>query len=365
MSGIDQPIEAIAEFKLVANRYARSSVAPFALLHSSRIKTKMLDYVGARNDLGQLIEQYPDAEISDAAYLYLAEATMKAGYFEEALKLYKKVYNLDMSLTSQTKAALGAGKCSYRINDYESAEKWLERYIKFEKDKKEKIYSAYYLLGKSTISMEKYTKACRAFESALKGPLNREEYIDSVSELIEAYKAEDDYVAALYVIESVRDEIFSENEMIELQLIRVDILRSMGLVDKAMRILGDKADYITDTNLKVKVLYELTKCQIAAKELDAARKTLTQVLTLAESGPLAHQAAIDLASVCYEKGFDSQVVSVCSQLLDLNPSEEIKQKALYLLAVAYDRQNNYDKAVLALIGEWSKADLPKEKAVQK
>ncbi|MHC4637006.1 MAG: tetratricopeptide repeat protein, partial [Planctomycetota bacterium] len=36
MFGIDQPIEAIAEFKLVANRYAQSSAAPFALLHSSR-----------------------------------------------------------------------------------------------------------------------------------------------------------------------------------------------------------------------------------------------------------------------------------------------------------------------------------------
>jgi tetratricopeptide (TPR) repeat protein len=365
MFGIDQPIEAIAEFKLVANRYAQSSAAPFALLHSSRIKTTLLDYAGAKNDLGQLIEQYPEAEISDSAYLYLAQATMKAGYYEEALRLYKKVYNLDMALTSQTKAALGAGKCSYRINDYEGAEKWLQRYIKFAKDKKESLYSAYYLLGKSTIAMGKHAKACAAFKSALKGPLTREEYMDSVSKLIQAYKAQDDYVAALYVIENVRDEIFSKNEIIELQLVRVDILRSMGLVDKAMRILGDKADHITDTNLKVKVLYELIKCQIAAKELDTARKSLTQVLTLTESGPLAHQAAIDLASVCYEKGDDAQAVSVCSQLLDLYPSEEIKQKALRLLAAAYDRQNNYDKAILALAGEWTKADSPKEEAVQK
>ncbi|MCX5634584.1 MAG: hypothetical protein NTW55_01900, partial [Planctomycetota bacterium] len=41
-----QTAEAVAEFKLVANRFYQSPLAPFALLNSSRIKTNLRDYDG-------------------------------------------------------------------------------------------------------------------------------------------------------------------------------------------------------------------------------------------------------------------------------------------------------------------------------
>ena len=76
--------EAISEYKLVANRYSKTPLAPSALLRSSRLKTSLRDYQGASRDLKQIIEQYSENELVGQAYLNLAETTMKAGMYEQA-----------------------------------------------------------------------------------------------------------------------------------------------------------------------------------------------------------------------------------------------------------------------------------------
>ncbi|MHC4511520.1 MAG: tetratricopeptide repeat protein, partial [Planctomycetota bacterium] len=112
-SQVGLPTEAIAEFKLVANRFSQVSLAPYALLHSSKLKTNLRDHHGAREDLRQLIEQYPDTNIYGHAYLRLADATMEAGLKAEAARLYQRVYNFGLSAESKTASALGAAGCFY------------------------------------------------------------------------------------------------------------------------------------------------------------------------------------------------------------------------------------------------------------
>jgi hypothetical protein len=48
--------------------------------------------------------------------------------------------------------------------------------------------------------------------------------------------------------------------------------------------------------------------------------------------------------------------------LESQPSAQIKQDALALLANAHNRQKNYDGAALALLGRWSAAQTPNEKS---
>jgi hypothetical protein len=80
-------------------------------------------------------------------------------------------------------------------------------------------------------------------------------------------------------------------------------------------------------------------------------------------GPLAHEIAVTLAEVCLKLGQDSQAQSVCLQILNLNPSAQIKQEVLNILATAYNRQKNYDKAALALSGQWNEAETQSEKTM--
>jgi tetratricopeptide (TPR) repeat protein len=363
---IDQVTDAIAEYKLVANRFAYSSLAPFALLHSSKLKTNLRDYSGARQDLKQLVEQYPESELSEQAYLFLADATMKAGLSHEAGRLYSKVYHLGLSLESQTTSAFGAGRCFYEQKDYEVAVKWLTRYFDLTRDNTSiNLYSACLLLGKSNLALGKTQLACDAFEAALGGPagqLTRTEYIEVVSALVDAKIQQADFVGALATLENTPSWHFSsDEESIEILLLKSRVLRAMGLADEAIAALGDRAQYALDKQAQAAITLELAKCYVAKGNLELARNDLFGILMLVEPGPLAHEIALELADVCLKLGYSSQTISICSQLLDLGPSAPIKQKALNILAAAYRRQKNYDKAALALLGKWNEPEAPQEK----
>ncbi|HUS71962.1 MAG TPA: tetratricopeptide repeat protein [Sedimentisphaerales bacterium] len=355
---IDHVTDAIAEYRLVANRYELSSLAPFALLRSSKLKTNLRDYSGAREDLKQLVEQYPDSELSVQACLYLADATMKAGLLNEAQRLYSKVYHLGLSIESQADSAFGAAGCFYEEKDYESAAQWLTRHIKLAGESASRnLYRAYFLLGKSYLALTKTQQACEAFQYALSGPagqLTGEEYVEAVSALVEAQIQQEQFIEALALLENIPSRRFSSKDSIEILLLKSKVLRTMGLVEEAMVVIGDKAQYVRDPQVKAGISFELAKCSIAEGNLGLARGDLAQILVIVEPGPLAREIALELADVCLKLGQSSQTVSICSQLLDLGPSEQIKQKALNILAEAYNQQKNYDRSALALLGQWNK-----------
>ncbi|MHC4640029.1 MAG: tetratricopeptide repeat protein [Planctomycetota bacterium] len=351
--------EATAEYKLVANRYAHSSLAPHALLQSSKIKTNLRDFSGARRDLKQLVEQYPDSELSSNASMYLAEATMKAGLSYEAGKLYGKVYHMSLSLESQFTSAFGAGECFYDQKDYEESAKWLTRYINLDRDNKSKnLYLACFLLGKCNLALGKIQQACDAFEAALGGPdqmLTSKEIAEAISALVEAKIQQENFIEALAILDNAPPRQFTEEESIGMLLLRTRVLRAMGLIDKAIAAIGDRAQYTLDIKAKARTSLELAKCHMAKENLELAHKELAEILMLVEPGPLSHEIALQLADVCLKMGHNAQTISICSQLLDLGPSEKIKQMTLNTLSVAYRRQNNYDKAALALLGKWNTA----------
>ncbi len=351
-SQVDRVAESIAEHKLVANRFGQTSLAPFALLHLSKLKANLRDYIGARKDLEQLVQQYPDAEISNQASLHLADVTMKAQLYDEAARLYRNVYNLGFSLQSKATAALGAAKCFYEKKDYESAAKWLIQYIQMAKDPTDSdLYSAYFLLGKTNLALGKYEQACNALQHALTGQSSRQEYVQMALALAKVYIGQKHFVKALDVLENVSSLALSQKQSIDILLLKCQILRAIGLVDKAITVLGDRAQYLVDAQLKAKLSLELAKCSIAKGDLELAHRDLPEILVLVEPGPLAHEVNCELADVCLKLGQNSQTISICSQLLDSAPAAPIKQKASDLLATAYTRQRNYDRAVFALLGQ--------------
>jgi tetratricopeptide (TPR) repeat protein len=291
---------------------------------------------------------------------------MKVGLFHEAKRLYRKVYYLGLSLESRTASAFGAGRCCYEENDYETAAKWLIQYIKLagEGPSRDYLYFAYFLLGKTNLALGKPQQARDAFQFALgglAGQLTREESLETISALVEAHIQLEDFVGALVLLENTRSWQFSKTESIEILLLKSRVLRSMGLVDKAIGAVGDMAEYLPDSQLKVRMFFELANCFIAKGNLEFAREKLTEILVMVEPGLLAHEITLKLAEVCLRLDQNSQAISICLQLLDSNPSAPVSQKALEILATAYNRQKNYDRAALALLGRWQGTEAPGER----
>ena len=358
----DQPTEAIAEYKLTANRFSQTPLAPLALLNSSKLKINLLDYTGACEDLNQLVEQYTGSEIAERSCLYLASATMKANLYEKAAKLYSKAYNLGLSPRSQMTAALGAGKCFYHQKDYQSADKWLRRSVKLTSNSTDKqLSSIYLLLGKINFAMNKPEQACNAFGYALRGELENEDYIETISQMVKWHIKQQEFVEAVCVLEDVPDERFSQKEFIEILLLKSENFRLMGFVDKAIAILGDKIEYISDEQLEARAAFELTKCYIAKGDLLLAYSRLNEILVTPKPGNDTYEITLELADVCLKLGRNEQSISICSALTDFSLSQPMKEKTAEILITAYNREKKYDQAALVILGELGQTKKTDEK----
>jgi tetratricopeptide (TPR) repeat protein len=126
----------------------------------------------------------------------------------------------------------------------------------------------------------------------------------------------------------------------------------LGLVDTAIVSLRDRTEYISDSQLNAKISLELAQCHITKGDLERARSSLTEILGAVEPGLFAQRTGLALAEVCLKLGRSSQTISVCLQLLDSDVPAQMKQRTLKTLAAAYNQQKDYEKAALALSGQW-------------
>jgi len=349
-----EPSKAIAEYKLVASHFSKSSISPSALLHSSRLKSNLRDYAGAMEDLKQLVELYRDSKLASPACLYLADVTKAAGLVGKAGRLYQKVYNLGSSAELQIAAAFGAGKCFYEQQDYEQTVKWLTRYINTAKaNGTSEAYLAYYFLGKANLALGKPQKACDFLRHVLAKQTTREDYVAAIAALVEVQMQQEDFLGVLDMLDNVRSWQISKNQLTEIKILKARVLRTMGSVDRAIAILGERAQYVSDNQLKAKVLLELAKCYATKGDLEQAHKKLSDIITWVDPGPLAQEVSLELAQVCLKLTQNSHAISICLEVLESKPSVQTKNKALDLMATAYDRQGNYDGAAMALMGRWN------------
>jgi hypothetical protein len=317
------------------------------------VKSGLRDHHGAREDLKQLVEQYDDCDIYGQAYLRLADATMEAGLRADAALVYKRVYDFGLSRESKTAAANGAAQCFYKTQAYEDAAKWLTRYINLARaDGNDNLYSAHFMLGQTNLALGQYQEACDAFQYALVEQSSRQQYVEAITALVNGHIEQEQFIDALDALENVRSVALSKEQSVDMLLLRSKIFRLLGLADTAIVSLRDRAEYVSDLQLGARIAFELAQCYIAKGNLNDARRHLSEILGVVGPGPLAQQAALELTDVCLKLGRSAQSVSLCLQLLGSNLPPERRQEALRFLAEAYNLQKDYDKAALALSGQW-------------
>ncbi len=348
----DLMVESMAEYKIVANRFPQSLMAPAALYNSGRLKADLRDYDRAYKDLLSLVEQYPDSPMTPQAYLALAEMTARSGQPAEAAKLYRKIYYLNTTGKSQAAAALAAGEIYYNIGDYPSARKWLGQHIDLKTEASEEdVCRAYFLLGKTQLAMGKSEEGCAALQKAVSGQLPQQEYLEAITAFVESCLELGHFLEALDVLEEVYLSQFSQSDSVKLMILKSRLLREVGLVKKAVVMLGDRQDYVVDTELKGAMGYELALCYIQQGQWEQAFKKLAQNMEIAEPGPVAHQSALRLAEVSLKLNRSAQAMIVCQRLLKQNPAEDIRQETLKIMADIHSQQKNYENAALTLMGQ--------------
>ena len=342
---------AMTEYELLAERFPHSPLAPLARLRSAATRIDLTDYAGARDELLELLNRHPDFSATDEVYLRLGKATMEAGLYDEAIATFKKLYGLELSGPSRLGACLGAGTCLYRKGDYAGAAEWLNRYLGLAADQTgDGPAQAALLLGRSEGARGRLDEARTALRTGLKFKPAPALRTDILLELTRTLVKQDELAAAVTVVESLDRSATSPEKADEAILLRAEILRAIGLAEKAKILLKSELGSAASPEGRTRMVLELARCHVDLGEIEEARRRLSAVFTEAGTGPLAGEAACELADVCLKAGQASHAASVCRHVLTLPLSDDLRRRVFEVLGTAYLRMRDYDRAALALSG---------------
>jgi tetratricopeptide (TPR) repeat protein len=140
-------------------------------------------------------------------------------------------------------------------------------------------------------------------------------------------------------------------------VVRARVLRSIGLVDKAISLLAEKGPFLPDPGLKAAVALELAECYAAGGDFTAAIEALGKAFASVEPGELAVQVGSKLAELCLRGNQPEQTMSMCSQLLSSATGDQ-RERLLRLQAEAYRAQKQYDRAVTVLLSQYGDRAAP-------
>lgn len=343
---------AMAEFRMVASRYPTDALAPLAQLREASVKIDLRDYTGAREELLDLLNRYPDCPASDEVYLRLGQATMEAGHVDEAIATLKKLYFMDLSLASKAGASLGAGKGFFRQKQYDEAAAWLTRRVTLARspDVDRDLPEAYGLLAKTEAARGHLPEAVRAYKEALAIAPRDSWRVEMLLDLVHILVQQEDFVGAMGLLEGLSPKDVAPPQADEILLARAEILAAMRLPEQAMSLLRRALPACSSAETHARMTLQLARSMADGGDANLARETLCELLPKMEPGPLAHRTALDLAEACVRTEHNAQAITVCRELLKSPCSEEVRRNARAILGRAYVREKDYQRAAMALSG---------------
>ena len=343
---------AMAEYRMVTSRHPTDGLAPIAQLRDASVKIDLRDYAGAREELLDLLNRYPDCQALDEVYLRLGQSTMEAGHVDEGIATFKKLYFMDLSLASKAGASLGAGKGCFQKKQYDEAAAWLARRLDLPRspDVDRDLPEAYGLLAKTETARGHLPEAVRAYKQALaiapRDAWRAEMLLDLVHILIQ----QEDFVAALGLLEGLSPKEATPQQADEILLARAEILSAMRLPEQAGLLLRRALASCSSAQTHARMTIQLARTMVDCGDVNGARETLCELLPKMDPGPLAHRAALDLADICVRSDRNAQAITVCRELLKSPCSEDVRRKAREVLGRAYVREKDYQRAAMALSG---------------
>ncbi len=350
----EESAASLGEYRIVSNRYPHNPLSPFALLNSSMVKIDLKDYVGAAEDLQEIIVHYPDCRIVDQANLYLAEATMNKGMYKDAIGLFRKAYTLNTDPTAHRQAAFGLGRCYYELGQYENAKKWLAIAIEMTTNPADhRIRSAFYLLGMSQMHLKEFKQASNTLKKAIDASAPQEAYIDTILELVKAETKQENFVDAMNILQNISTVKLSQPYVTRITGAKVKILREIDLIDAAITLLRRKLEFISEFDLRAELMYELAICHKlkgSKEDLKIARGKLTDAIYDISPGELMDKCRLELAEVCLKLELYDEAIKTSGEIISDTKREAVKKSASRILGDTYTEMGDYEKAAQAYGG---------------
>ncbi len=305
------------------------------------------DYGGARGDLLEMLDRFPDHSEVAGVYLSLAECELQTGKAARAIQLYMRLYDLGASIQSRQAASLGAARCLRRMGRHAEAAVWVERYLAGPRVAGLGTTQAQVLLAQCRPAMGQTAKAVVGLQQALAGEMSDSDRTELMLMLSEALSSGVECGRALVVMGNIDKDKLSPEQRYRYAVMSAKLLQRSGLDEKAAGVLWSQMATTTDPASYARLEVEMARCREASGDLEEARQLLVEAVGKLPPGPEARRAVCLLAEVCLRGGYYNQAIAVSRQLIQAD-EPAIRSKANTLLAEAYLVRKQYQLAAASL-----------------
>jgi len=338
---------ALSEYRYISRAYPHEGASAEALLRCGRLRMGLRDYGGARGDLLEMLDRFPDHRERAGVYLSLAECELQTGKVARAIQLYMRLYDLGASTESRQAASLGAGRCLHRMNRPAEAAVWVERYLAGPRVDSHGTAEAQVLLAQCRLAMGQTAKAIAGLQRALGGEMSNSDRTELMLTLSETLSQGDQCGRALVVMGNIDKDKLSSEQMYRYVAMSARLFQHSGLDEKAAGLLRSQMGKTTDPARYARLEVELARCREASGDLEEARQLLVEAVGALSPAPETRRAIYLLARICLRGGHYSQAIAVCRQLVQAD-EPDIRDKANMLLAEAYLASKKYQLAAASL-----------------
>jgi lipopolysaccharide biosynthesis regulator YciM len=346
-------ISAVREYQLIAERYRDHEAAPEAMMRSAKLKIRLLDYDGARKDLLNLLDSYPDFHATDQLYLSLGNATLEAGLYDEAAAVYRKLYYLNLSPETQAAACLGIGRCMVQNENWDEAIRWLGRYIgRTGEQGGDDLVDGMCLMARAHIEQGSPDEALKYLYPAISLKASGKQNIRATLALADVEILKDNLVRAVGAVGRIPKRSVPEELLYDYYRVKSEVYAGMGLFNRALSELREGINGTEDLTLRARLGVQVGKIYVQAGELKSALRVLTDVVGSGRlpTGPIAQSAACDLGRVCVDLGKANQAVSAVRDVLTTTKDKKIRARARDILGTAYAMRKEFNKSAAVLSG---------------
>lgn len=354
MESCGDDLAAIGEYQITFSRFPKSQAAPQALLRSARLRIGMKDYKAAREDLSNVLDNYPSWKGWEEAYVSLGEAVMEGGALDEAQRIYRVLSAKEVSPAVRLQIARGNGKLMHLRGQHGPAVEQFKTYLAGAgAGASAQKAETWWLLGRSQLALGQTQQAAASLYKALAaGPAAKARF-DVAAELVEALIAAQQYATALGVLRQAEQDRPSVSQQCRLLVLTGRLHRSMGLADCVVDQLRRSADTLADEALARQVRLELARCLASAKRPKEAHELLTQLLPSLDAAAV-ESATCDLAATALELDHPQQAIALCEELVRTCKDGAILKTARQILSQAHLASKDFASAAGSLATEGAK-----------
>ena len=284
------------------------------------------DYLEARFLIAETLYQLQDYNTANVHYKYVIDHYPGSEYYENCL--------------------LGSGWCLYLLEDYQESEKYLEMLIDNFPDSS--LYQeGIYKLGRVYFTQEKYEKTINIYEDLIKLESLEYDEVEIKYILGKSYFWTEDYDRAKNLLLTIIENNPNFNQIDETRYFYSFVLFKEEQYNEAMVILEELAEK-ENSQIKVEASYLLGRTLIELKEYDRVITINRSLLDKDIDDNMQERVLFDLGLAYSRKSEDEDAVMYFNRVIDKYPEGQFAHLSKIELAQSYYHLGKYQDSIKVL-----------------